>query len=298
MGSSTERMFGDPDASSVCSAAWSVVVLPEPVGPVRRTIPWGRARTSRNLARCPSDIPSPSIGSLSPPDSSRRIVMRSPKRTGSVATRTSHGGRFAAPGARQTNAPSWGARRSAMSSPAITLMRLTSAGCMPTGRRRNSSRRPSTRSRTRTASRMGSMWTSDACRSTAARRMLSTAETASSAPPGAGSAARASPYTRRSARLSAPGSARSGRTGRPAARATASAVAASEGSAMATARVPSTRQSGSARRRSARAGGTFIAQAGSMRMSSKSVRMSGASAMSCSPGMETPAGGAAFTGPR
>jgi len=142
-GSSTVMMFCCR-ASRRDSAAYSVVVLPEPVGPVTSTMPCGwlirwsmRARASGAM---PSRARSRRFGSLS----SRRRTTRSPWLEGSVETRTS----MPRPPIRMPRRPSWGRRFSAMSRLAMILMRDTMAACSARFGRTTSRSMPSRRKRT------------------------------------------------------------------------------------------------------------------------------------------------------
>ena len=117
-------MFLVPE-SSRCSAAYRVVVFPEPVGPVTRRMPLDRERNRSICAR--------SAGSIPRSDSPRRMLersrmrrtARSPNDVGTVETRMS----ISLPPRRMRIRPSCGRRRSPMSSPAMTLMRETAGAC-------------------------------------------------------------------------------------------------------------------------------------------------------------------------
>ena len=108
---------------SFSSAPYSVVVLPEPVGPVTSRMPCGRAIMSSSRARIASSMPSCARSSLPACLSRRRSTTRSPRPAGIVDTRTSTG----RPAMRSPMRPSCGRRFSAMSSFAMTLMRDTTA---------------------------------------------------------------------------------------------------------------------------------------------------------------------------
>ncbi len=88
MGSSTVLMFRSPFASRL-SAAYRVVVFPDPVGPVTSRSPWGRARNPSRAARSSPATPR----SESPFSCTRGSKMRSttfsPKATGRDETRNS-----------------------------------------------------------------------------------------------------------------------------------------------------------------------------------------------------------------
>ena len=151
----------------------SVVVLPLPVGPVITIMPCGNA--SRRRIVVSSRLKRPSFPMSSSPRSrgSRRITADSPCCAGIVATRMSISERAT----RSRAAPSCGRRRSAMLSPARILMREISAcGTAPAGVATARSR-PSTRMRTTSPLRNGSMWMSLARSSIAFSRRSLTART-------------------------------------------------------------------------------------------------------------------------
>ena len=106
-----------------CKIEYKVVVLPLPVGPVTRMRPSGRATMRFSAARCAWARPSCSMATMPLCRSRTRRTMFSPCRVGSVETRKSTG----RPDRDREIRPSWGARVSAMSSPAITFTRTASA---------------------------------------------------------------------------------------------------------------------------------------------------------------------------
>ena len=102
-----------------------MVVLPEPVGPVTSTIPYGSRMNLRSLRMVSSSKPRMSsrrlakslfIDSLS----RMRMTQSSPWTVGRIETRKS----MVRCLRRSLKRPSWGTRFSAMSSSLITLMRL------------------------------------------------------------------------------------------------------------------------------------------------------------------------------
>ena len=143
IGSSTVMMLLRV-ASRRLSAAYRVVVLPEPVGPVTSTMPWGWAiRRSKRLSASPC---MPSVSRLRRPCdlSSKRNTARSPWALGRVLTRTS----TARVPMRREMRPSCGRRRSAMSSSAMILRREIRAACSARLGCTTSRKVPSTRKRT------------------------------------------------------------------------------------------------------------------------------------------------------
>ena len=156
-GSSTVRMLRWPSLRAA-SAAYSVVVLPEPVGPVTSTMPLGWASAPCSLAATVGDSPSCASSRVPACLASRRSTTRSPSRAGRVDTRTSS----AWLPIRSEIRPSCGTRFSAMSSRAITLIRDTSSGASRGGRLAAVRSTPSTRRRTRSIDSNGSTWMSEA----------------------------------------------------------------------------------------------------------------------------------------
>ena len=125
------------------SAAYSVVVLPEPVGPVTKMMPWGLWMISSMISWVRRSIPN-EVSSMRPAClSSSRSTTRSPWPEGRVDTRTS----TARPAMRREILPSCGRRRSAISSLDITLMRDTTSGATARLVCSTSRRTPSTRKR-------------------------------------------------------------------------------------------------------------------------------------------------------
>ena len=112
--------------SICCSAAYRVVVLPDPVGPVTRIMPWGRDTSSSNSRLVLAAMPRSSVCSLPASLSSSRITTRSPWLEGMVEIRKS----MLRPPRRTLMRPSWGRRRSAISNLDITLMREISSGAI------------------------------------------------------------------------------------------------------------------------------------------------------------------------
>ena len=142
------------------SAANSVVDLPEPVGPVTRSAPVGRETMSDRVARISSERPSSSrVGGVFDL-SRRRMTTDSPSTVGRVATRTSSERPTAA--AFSEMRPSCGFRRSAMSSFASTLRRVTTPAVIRFGISCISCSTPSIRNRTTSESACGAKWTSEA----------------------------------------------------------------------------------------------------------------------------------------
>ena len=87
-GSSTVRMLHEPSFSAL-RLAYSVVVLPEPVGPVLSRIPLGRDRQARRACSTSAGIPRLLRSSKFACLSSTRITTRSPWMPGNVETRIS-----------------------------------------------------------------------------------------------------------------------------------------------------------------------------------------------------------------
>ena len=127
-GSSAVRILTVMSLSSL-SAAYSVVVLPEPVGPVTMQMPLGLLVIWRTSSRSSSRRPTLSSESWTLERSSTRSTTDSPNIVGSTATRRSTG---ASP-RWSSMRPSCGSRRSAMSSLDMTLTRETSAVARPFG---------------------------------------------------------------------------------------------------------------------------------------------------------------------
>ena len=124
IGSSTVMMLACA-ASSICSAAYKVVVLPEPVGPVTSTMPCGCWINCSKLCKVWPCMPTAcSVRRLSLL-SSKRSTARSPCAPGKVDTRTS----MARWPKRKEMRPSCGRRFSAMSKSAMIFKREISAAC-------------------------------------------------------------------------------------------------------------------------------------------------------------------------
>ena len=105
------------------SAEYNVVVLPEPVGPVTSTIPFGLSITSRKAANVCGVMPTASKSSFTTERSNTRITTHSPNIVGMTETRRSTGW----PPSVNSIRPSCGRRRSAMSRLAMTLIRVVIA---------------------------------------------------------------------------------------------------------------------------------------------------------------------------
>ena len=143
---------------SSCNPAYSVVLLPEPVGPVTRKMPCGLCNSWRNCAVSSRLKPRRSSVRRAWFLSSSRSTTRSPQAEGMVETRTS----IARPPSSSAMRPSCGTRFSAISSRAITLIRDTSSEASLRPGRSISCSVPSTRKRiTRLFSNV-SMWISEA----------------------------------------------------------------------------------------------------------------------------------------
>ncbi|MPN14229.1 hypothetical protein SDC9_161555 [bioreactor metagenome] len=143
MGSSTVLTLTSSVATRL-SVEYSVVVLPEPVGPVTRMMPCGRAvRWVKRLSVSPP-MPTASRLSLLSLLSSRRSTARSPWALGRVETRTS----MARVPRRRLMRPSCGRRFSAMSRSAMIFRREISAACSARLGCTTSRSVPSTRKRT------------------------------------------------------------------------------------------------------------------------------------------------------
>ena len=126
-------------------------------------IPFGSAIRRCRLACVASSRPSLVKSSSTRVRSRILITTLSPNTVGKVETRMS----ISTPRTTVLMRPSCGSRRSAISSLAMILMRVVSAARSVAGTSRSCCRNPSMRYRTATASRPGSMCTSDAPRSTA-----------------------------------------------------------------------------------------------------------------------------------
>ena len=123
IGSSTVITFFSAELMRL-RQAYRVVLLPLPVGPVTKIIPWVRSSSVSNLLRSSSHNPSWSSVRMPELLSKRRRTQRSPKLVGTVLTRRS----ISRWPSRTLHRPSCGIRRSAMSIPAITLIRETIRG--------------------------------------------------------------------------------------------------------------------------------------------------------------------------
>ena len=136
-------------------------------------MPCGKSRSRRSLRSSWARNPSLAISRRPRSRGNRRMTAVSPCWVGMMATRTSR----LSPAASSRAAPSWGSRLSAMLSPARILMREINAwgsACAGAGTGLSS---PSTRMRTVSPLRIGSMWMSLARSSTAFSRRSLTART-------------------------------------------------------------------------------------------------------------------------
>ena len=154
-GSSTVQRFRSTPRSTL-RAAYNVVLLPDPVGPVTRTMPFGLASSRRSGVSTSPLKPSLSRSSETPRWSSTRTTTLSPCVPGSVETRRS----IVRPSVRTWMRPSCGSRRSAMSRSAMIFTRLATAGPTCAGSGFFATSTPSTRNRTRSWPSEGSMWRS------------------------------------------------------------------------------------------------------------------------------------------
>ena len=142
------------DVASVFSVEYSVVVLPEPVGPVTRMMPCGDFVMAFQRTLSSSEKPR-SVKSLTMTSGSNtRITSFSPKAVGNVDNRNS----VSSPSAvRVLMRPSCGRRFSTTSMRPRILMRLVMAVITAAGIRYTSCKVPSMRKRTMPTSRRGSM---------------------------------------------------------------------------------------------------------------------------------------------
>src|SRR6056297_632615 len=188
IGSSTVMMLRLRSLSS-SKAAYSVVDLPDPVGPVTSRIPCGRWTRRLSRSRVAPSMPSSGRPSLPACLSRSLSTTRSPWLEGKVDTRTSTG----LPASRRLIRPSWGRRFSAMSRRAMTLMRDATSDASAGDVDSTSRSTPSTRNLTERRSSNGSKWMSDAwsrsaCKSTPLiKRMIGASSSASSRSAGSGS---------------------------------------------------------------------------------------------------------------
>ena len=140
------------------SAAYSVVVLPLPVGPVTRTIPLTRLTIVRKRSVMLCGMPSFSRSRSPLSRLSRRMTTDSPSCVGIVDMRTS----TALSRTSTLKRPSCGRRFSEISSPAMSFKRNASAGATRKSASVCGCSSPSMRRRMRSTSSCGSMWISDA----------------------------------------------------------------------------------------------------------------------------------------
>ena len=128
-GSSTVMIFFSP-SMMYCKAEYRVVVLPEPVGPVTRIIPWLFFRICWKLVMMLPDSPDLLRSRICFFWSRIRMTISSPYGVGTVLTLMS----MVRPPLFVRMRPSWGRRRSEISSFASIFMRETTAGyCSPVG---------------------------------------------------------------------------------------------------------------------------------------------------------------------
>ena len=111
----------------LCSAEYRVEVLPDPVGPVTSTMPYGLLMLRLNLSRLFDSKPSCVISRRRFSLSRSRSTSFSPKIVGSVETRKSSSRERPSRRTRILMRPSCGKRFSAMSSRAMIFMREVSA---------------------------------------------------------------------------------------------------------------------------------------------------------------------------
>ncbi len=120
IGSSTVIIFFS-FASIPIKAAYNVVLLPDPVGPTTKIMPWGLCTCVFIEIQLSFDIPNEGKSNLMLFLSSKRITTRSPWLDGNTETRTSN----ALPAKFRAMRPSCGIRFSAISNLAITFIRDT-----------------------------------------------------------------------------------------------------------------------------------------------------------------------------
>ena len=137
------------DVFRLCSAEYSVEVLPEPVGPVTSTMPYGLVMLRLNFSRLLDSKPSCVMSSRRFSLSSSRRTSFSPKMVGSVDTRKSSSRDRPSRRTRILMRPSCGRRFSAMSSRAMIFMREVSASRIFIGGLMMLYKTPSMRKRTR-----------------------------------------------------------------------------------------------------------------------------------------------------
>ncbi len=143
--------------ASAFSVEYRVVVLPEPVGPVTSTMPFGLAVISFQRFWSSSEKPSSRKSRTSTSGSKMRITIFSPKAVGSVDRRSSTS---ACSSVRVLMRPSCGRRFSTTSMRPRILMRLVIAARTAAGIWYTWCSTPSMRKRTMPCSRRGSMWMS------------------------------------------------------------------------------------------------------------------------------------------
>ena len=149
-------------------SAYSVVLLPEPVGPDVRIIPFGRFSPASTVRSARPVIPIPSISIVVPLLSSNRITTCSPHTTGEIAIRRS----TSLSPTITANCPSCGIRCSSIFKFAKIFTRDTSAGSIVFGSSITRLSTPSIRHLITSAFSSGSMCTSDALLRTAKSKIL------------------------------------------------------------------------------------------------------------------------------
>ena len=135
---------------------YSVLVLPEPVGPVTSTMPYGFKMLRSNFVSDSCSKPSLVMSSRRFSLSSKRMTIFSPYSVGTVETRKSSSFFFPSALYLIMMRPSCGSRFSAMSSLAMIFRRLVMASFNRSGGLITVCSRPSTRNRTRNSSSYGS----------------------------------------------------------------------------------------------------------------------------------------------
>ena len=181
-GSSAVRMLISGELIEA-TAAYRVVDFPLPVGPVTRIIPCGARMARWTRSRSSASNPSWARSSTTRDLSRMRRTMLSPKIVGRDDTRRS----ISRSASVAVIRPSWGRRRSAMSSCAMIFTRERMAASMGLGGAIMSWSTPSIRYRTWKASSPGSRWMSDARLAIASARTRLTRRTTGASAPSASS---------------------------------------------------------------------------------------------------------------
>ena len=161
IGSSTVQTLTSSVASFL-SVEYSVVVLPEPVGPVTKMMPCGRVISSPQRLASSFEKPKASKFLSAAPGSKIRITSFSPKAVGKEDRRISTSDPPLGPpsGRRVLMRPSCGLRRSITSIRPSSLMRAVMASITAWGTWCTVCNTPSMRKRTAPVSRRGSRWMS------------------------------------------------------------------------------------------------------------------------------------------